>query len=72
VAEGSVPFNPDQMMHQLAQGIAQLRELLAPIDEAAAGYRKHLEEEGWSPTIAEHMAFEFHRTLMGQAMGGKS
>jgi hypothetical protein len=69
--EGSVPFDPDQMMHQLAEGIAQLREMLAPIDEAAVGYRKHLEEQGWSPTIAEHMAFEFHRTLMANAMGGQ-
>jgi hypothetical protein len=70
--DDTAPFNADDMMHQLAQGIAQLRELLAPIDEAAAGYRKHMEEQGWSPTIAEHMAFEFHRTLMASTMGGKS
>jgi hypothetical protein len=64
------PFDPDQMMHEIAKGIAQLRELLAPIDEAVSGYRKQLEESGWSPTVAEAMALEFHRMLMANVTAG--
>lgn len=64
-------FNPDQIMHDLANGIAQLREILAPIDEAATGYRAHLEKQGWSPTAAETIALDFHRALMASTMGGQ-
>ncbi len=70
MADDNPQFNPDRMMHELATGIARLREVMAPLDEAVAGYRKQLEEQGWSPTVAEAMAPEFHRVLMAN-IGGK-
>ena len=63
--------------HGLATAIAEMREMLAPIDEAVTGYRKQLEGAGWSPTAAETMALELHRLLMANiiasaAQGGRS
>lgn len=51
--------------HKLAEALADLRERLAPLDEAALGYRRQLEEQGWSPTAAEQMALAFHTILLG-------
>ena len=65
------PFDVGQITHDFATAIAQMRDILAPIDEAVLGYRKQLEEEGWSPTAAETMALEFHRMLMANATGGQ-
>ncbi|GGK61343.1 hypothetical protein Sme01_03040 [Sphaerisporangium melleum] len=62
----SEPFNPDDVAHKLAQAVAQMREMLAPLDEATLGYRRQLEETGWSPEAAEEMALSFHRMAIGQ------
>ena len=66
----SEPFDAAAIAHQIAQGVAQLRECMAPIDEAVTGYRQQLQEAGWSPTAAEQMAVEFHRMLMIQVGRG--
>jgi hypothetical protein len=65
-------FDPNQIAHQMAEAVAQIREALAPIDEATMGYRKQLEEQGWSPTAAETMALGFHSLLLAQCRGGST
>lgn len=67
---GDASFDKAAATHQLAEGIATMREMLAPIDEATAGYRKQLEAAGWSPTAAETMALQFHALLMAQLITG--
>lgn len=62
------PFDPQFAAHQFAQGIAQMRETFAPIDEATLGYRVQLEAAGWSPTVAEQMAFQFFTVLMNTVL----
>lgn len=57
-------LDPGELAHQLAEGIAKIREALAPIDEATLGYKRQLEEQGWSPTAAEKMALAFHAMLL--------
>ena len=39
-------------------------EAYAPMVEAVAGHRAQLEAAGFSPTAAEMMAIDFHRSLM--------
>jgi len=69
--EQSEPLDTATMAHGVATAIAQMREVLAPIDEAVAGYRAQLEKEGWSPTVAEDMALSMHRALMASfTVGG--
>lgn len=63
-------FDYDAMANQLAEAIAGIKQVLAPIDEATSGYRKQLEAAGWSSYAAEKMALEFHRMLMAQVNGG--
>lgn len=60
----------DAATNEVAKGIANIRQTLAPIEEAARGYRAELEKNGWSPTVAEQMAFQFHAYLMVQFMNG--
>jgi hypothetical protein len=43
-------------------------ESFTPLAEAAAGYRAELERQGFSPTIAEVMAADFHRTMLTNMM----
>jgi hypothetical protein len=50
--------------HLIAKSVADLRELLAPLDEATLGYRRHLETQGWSPPVAEQMALWFYAAKM--------
>lgn len=64
-------FDPHEVANELAQAVAQVREMLAPVDEATLGYRRQLEENGWSPQAAEQMALSFH-TLLLQHMRGAS
>jgi cobalamin biosynthesis protein CobD/CbiB len=42
---------------RVARMMADIREVLAPVSEAAIGEKDRLEAEGWSPTIAEQRAF---------------
>lgn len=63
-------FDVGQIVHEVAQAAANMRQVLAPIEEAARGYRAEMEANGWSPTVAEQMAFQLHLTLMSQFMNG--
>lgn len=40
----------------IANHLAELQETLTVVEEAARGYREHLERQGWSPTMAEQLA----------------
>jgi hypothetical protein len=62
----------DALANEVAQGIAAVRQVLAPIDEAVRGYRHQLEQEGWSATAAERMALELHRAMMRNVTAGAS
>jgi hypothetical protein len=48
----SESLDPGEMAHQVAQGIASMREALAPLDEATLGYKAQLIEAGWSAASA--------------------
>ncbi|PRX95590.1 hypothetical protein [Allonocardiopsis opalescens] len=56
---------------EVAEGMHNVAELVAPIDEHALGYRRKLERDGWSATAAEAMAVELHHQLLAQAFGGR-
>lgn len=61
---------PEQLLdlhaitNELANNIANWREIIAPLDEATAGYRAQLEAEGWSAPAAEQMAISFYALQM--------
>lgn len=40
----------------LARSLADIQETLKVVEEAARGYRQHLEAQGWSPSMAEQVA----------------
>jgi hypothetical protein len=44
--------------HKMAQAMVELAASMAPVIELAAGQRKLLESQGWSPTAAEAYALE--------------
>jgi hypothetical protein len=53
----------------VAQTAAIYGAVLVPVAEAAVGYRKILEEQyGYSPTMAEAIAAEYHRALLTTAI----
>ncbi|WP_141576162.1 hypothetical protein [Actinomadura sp. WMMA1423] len=64
------PEEPDEaepdkdLPHMFAQNLAEFRENLAPLDEAARGYRTQLIADGWSEDAAENMALAFYATQM--------
>lgn len=41
-----------------------LQDKMMPIIDATAGHRAQLEAQGFSPTVAEMMAVDFHRHLL--------
>jgi hypothetical protein len=50
--------------HELATAFAGMSEILLTALEASTGYRRQCEEAGFSPTAAELMAIDFHKTLL--------
>jgi hypothetical protein len=44
-----------------------LQEQMTPIIEATAGHRHRLEAMGFSPSVSEMMAADFHRHLLSMA-----
>lgn len=62
------PPDFDAIAHNVGLGAANLRQMVEPIAEAAAGYRRKLEADGWSPTAAETIALSFHDVLMAQML----
>jgi hypothetical protein len=63
-------FDVEAAAHQVALAIAGMRQVLAPIDDAALGYRAQLEGQGWSAAAAERMAFQFHQSVMANVLSG--
>jgi hypothetical protein len=60
-------------IHGLALGMVELRELAAPVEEAARGYRSELIGHGWSKSSADQMACEWYvlvmKNMQAAAMG---
>lgn len=56
--------SPPNMAAMLAKHMADTLEAAAPIAEASTGYRAQLEAAGYSPTIAEHIAAQFHMMML--------
>jgi len=55
---------------QLSRQLIDWNELAYTIGEAAKGYRTHLEAEGFSPTMAETMAAQYHAFLLQRLFHG--
>jgi hypothetical protein len=53
-----------------AESMMAVQEAMVPIIAAVAGHRAQLEAAGFSPTAAEHMAVDFHRSLLATAFSG--
>jgi hypothetical protein len=53
-------FDPAKM----SAGLLAISEMMAQVAEQAQGYRAGLEALGFSPTAAEVMAIEFHKTML--------
>lgn len=51
----------------LAAGLLEMVEGLGPVIDAADGFRKQLEERGWSPTAAEAGALEMLQGMLRMA-----
>lgn len=64
------PLSNDDMAHGVAETIANLREVFAPMDDAALGYRAQLIEAGWSSSVAEQMAAQFFNLLIAMFTKG--
>lgn len=57
---------------EFAAGLALMLEQIAPIKEAAQGYREQLRRDGWSVEASEEMAMELHNRLLGMCFGQTS
>jgi len=58
---------------EFAAGLALMLEQIAPVKEAAQGYREQLRRDGWSEPAAEEMAMELHNHMISMVfakMGG--
>lgn len=65
----------DEVHHSLAYSMMEMKELAAPIEEAARGMRNELVGEyGWTDESADHMACEWYVLVMRhiQAQAGKA
>jgi len=58
---------------EFAAGLTLMLEQIAPVKEAAQGYREQLRRDGWSEGASEGMAMELHNHLIATIfakMGG--
>jgi len=60
------PSEAEALTHGFAEALANFNSLIQPMQEAVDGYRADAERRGYSPTVAEAMAMEFHSYLMAQ------
>lgn len=51
---------------RVAAEMAKVSDLMAPALEAVVGYRAQCEAAGFSPTVAEFMALQYHAALLRQ------
>lgn len=68
VTAAASSVDPSAAAGRVAATLAQVRETLAPIEEAARGQRAHLEAAGWSPAVAEQMAVSFYVLVLTRAL----
>jgi hypothetical protein len=52
-----------------ATALAVMLEQMAPIREAAQGYREQLRRDGWSVPVSEQMAAELHNQMTAAVFG---
>lgn len=57
-------------MTDTVDALANISEMLSPFGEMATGYRKQLEEQGWSPTAAEQASLTVLINLIQKAFNG--
>jgi hypothetical protein len=60
----TMPLDMDEARVVLTNMLTQMSETMEVVNEAAAGYRANLEARGYSPTAAEVLAVEYHRSLV--------
>lgn len=60
-----------KMVQDFLLGLMQVAELVAEIPRQVAIHRANLEAEGFSPTMAEYMAYQYHGGLMATFFSGK-
>ncbi len=60
---------------QIAQAVAGMREMLAPILEGAKGYKEECMRQGFGERAADDMAVQFHEAVLSlfrnKAFGGR-
>jgi len=57
---------PPATPQEIAATLANLGDMMRPAFEFIKGVRTQLEADGWSPTMAEHLAAELLTNLMRQ------
>lgn len=55
---------PDESIEGLFDALGAMRELAESIAASAKAFRRDLEADGWSPTLAENMAAMLYATTM--------
>lgn len=59
------PDETTEMLHDLSMAMMNIKEISAPIEEAARGMRWDLiKQHGWSPASADQMACEWYTLVM--------
>lgn len=61
---------PSEAAANLASGLADVMEIMAPMFETAKGMRAAMEAEGWSPTVAEQTAATWLNATIARAVAG--
>jgi hypothetical protein len=56
-------YDPDSV-NMMRNALLEMSDNMAALLDAIDGYRKQLEERGYSPTASEQMAIEYHRHLL--------
>lgn len=62
----------DEASQALSSNLAIIGGLRERIDEAAQGYRRKLDDMGYSPAVAEQLAAQYHSILIANLSGGKT
>lgn len=60
----------DDPIYAVAEAIAQVRDMFAPVREATIGYRTQLISEGVATGAADMMSADFHHMLTAVVVNG--
>lgn len=67
---GDAEFQPTTAAAQIAASMAAVAENVAPIFEAAVGYRQRAIDAGFDPESASRVAADFHRFTIAIIING--